>query len=684
MWLLSWLRFARPGFRRPRSRKAPWRPRCPQQLVTRLYLEPLEDRTLLSGTPVGNSQLAQSYGQLPLSFQPNEGQTAPQVNYLSQGQGYTLFLTPSQAVLALNQGSGSSNPGPAGSSAGSAGSSSGSAEDVLKMQLVGANPAAQAVGQDPQPGVSNYLLGKDPSQWITNVPNYGKVEYQDLYPGINLVYYGNSQTQLEYDFDVAPGANPAAIQLAFQGTQGMSVDGQGNLVLHMAGGNVTEQTPVAYQEIGGVRQAVPVQYALEGNGQVGFQVGAYDPSQPLVIDPVLSYSTYLGGSGGTSIGLGIAVDSSGDAYITGTTTSSTFPTTAGAFQTTLAGTENAFVTELNPSGSALVYSTYVGGSSSDQGTGIAVDSSGDAYITGYSNSSNFPTTPGAFQTTSTTSGGSDDAFVTKLNAGGTALVYSTYLGGSGGSNVGAGIAVDGAGNAYVTGVTNSTSFPTTAGAFQTTNAGAAVGGKDAFVTKLNPSGSAPVYSTYLGGNGSIDGVNGLRGGIALDSSGDAYITGSTSATKFPTTAGAIQTTGGGNVFDAFVTELNATGSAPVYSTYLGGSPPVGTLGDSGTGIAVDSAGNICVTGLTNSGFPTTAGAFERDFLRPQHPARTLFAAAIRCRWCLQPGVAAVAAPASGRAAPTNPRSVNAALGVRRGTSSAAAPFGRPDSSPLAA
>jgi hypothetical protein len=557
-----------------------------------LRLEPLEDRTVPSGTTAGNSQVLQAYGQLPLTFEANRGQTAAPVNFLSRGRGYTLFLTPAQAVLALSQGSG---------------------EDVLRMQLVGANPAAQAVGLDQQAGVSNYLFGSDPSQWITNVPNYGRVEYQDPYPDINLVYYGNSQTQLEYDFDVAPGANPAAIQLAFQGALGMTVDAQGNLVLHTAGGDVVEQAPVAYQLIGGVRQAVAVRYVLGANGQVGFALGAYDPSRALTIDPVLSYSTFLGGSlstGYEQVADAIAVDSAGNAYVTGFTFSTDFPTTAGAFQTTdpgPAGRPSAFVAKLNASGTALVYCTYLGSSGGAAGaTAIAVDGAGDAYVTGSTDSANFPTTPGAYQTTNRGLNGSGNAFITELNALGSGLVYSTFLGGDSGAGApgtgATGIAVDGAGSAYVVGNTTSTDFPTTTGAPQT----ALLGYSDAFVAKLNAGGSALLYGTYLGGSGGRTGSD--RGsGIAVDSAGDAYVTGFTESADFPTTPGAFQTRFGGSV-NAFVTVVNPSGTAWVYSTYLGGSS---INGDRGAAIAVDSAGDAYVTGDTYSdNFPTTAGAFQ--------------------------------------------------------------------------
>jgi hypothetical protein len=538
-------------------------------------LEPLEDRRVLASLTA--TALAAGYGQLPLSFEANQGQTAAQVNFLAHGDGYGLFLTPGEAVLSLLKPAAPAAPPVQ--------------QDVLRLQLVGASPSAAVVGLDQQDGTSNYLIGNDPTQWHTHIANYGKVEYQNVYQGVNLVYYGN-QRQLEYDFVVGPGADPGAIRLALQGATGMELDAQGNLVLHTTGGDVVEHAPVVYQDGAGSRQSVAGQYVLEDNGQVGFAVGAYDPARPLIIDPVLSYSTFLGGSG-LDADTGIAVDGSGNAYVTGYTYSSDFPTMAGAFQTTLGGGEDAFVTKLNATGNALVYSTFLGGSSDDVGAGIAVDGSGNAYVTGETFSSNFPTTPNAFQTIG---GGLEDAFVAKLNASGTALVYSTYLGGSG-KNSANRLAVDGGGNAYVTGFTTSTNFPTTANAFQTTFGG---GLEDAFVTKLNASGTALVYSTYLGGSGAD-----LGAGIAVDGGGNAYVTGLTNSTDFPTTAGAFQTSFGGT-YDAFVTKLNASGTALVYSTYLGGSGQT-----VGLRIAVDGSGNAYVTGWTiDTNFPTTAGAFQ--------------------------------------------------------------------------
>jgi len=519
------------------------------------------------------AHLSAAYGRLPLSFEANDGQTNARVNFVARGAGYSAFLTPTSAVLALGQG-GTSN--------------------VVTMKIVGANPASHAVGLDKQPGVSNDFIGNDPSKWHTNIANYTDVAYKNAYRGIDLVYHGD-QRQLEYDFVVKPGASPGAIRLAFDGVTGKSLDAQGNLVLRTSGGDVVEHAPVAYQTINGVRHSVASRFVIGRGGQVGFQVGRYDHSRPLVIDPVmiLSYSTYLGGSQADDA-LAIAVDGSGNAYVTGETSSNDFPT-ANPFQShnnTRYGT--AFVTEFNSTGTALVYSTYLGGSGTDRAWGIAVDSSGDAFVTGTTNSSDFPTV-NAFQP-GFASGG--DAFLTKLNPGGSSLLYSTYIGSTGG-NFGRGVAVDGSGNAYVTGETYSTSFPTTPGAFQT----ALTGAQNAIVTKINPSlagASSLVYSTYLGGT-----YRDIGYGIAVDGSGNAYVTGETGSIDFPTTAGAFQSANRGNT-NAFMTKLNAAGSALVYSTYLGGSRY-----DYGYGIAVDGSGNAYVAGLTKStDLPTTAGAFQ--------------------------------------------------------------------------
>jgi hypothetical protein len=575
----------------------PWSP--PLALSTAITSMPQPSNYGAAGIPNASTQQVQAvYAKLPLSFEPNRGQTDARVKFLARGSGYVLFLTSREAVLTFAPPQQVSTRSPLLANPAQSVDSNAvrAVRTVVRMRLAGANVEPAVTGWDRLPGTVSYFIGNDPAQWRTTIPTYSKVIYKDVYPGIDLAFSG-SQGQLEYDFIVHPGGNPSRIAVEFQGADRLEVSSQGDLILHTATGPIHQRKPVIYQEFSGIRQEIAGGYVLTDKQLVTFRVASYDVSQPLIIDPVLFYSTYLGGSG-DDFGYGIAVDAVGNAYVTGTTTSTNFPTTAGAFQTASGGRADAFVTKLNPTGSApLVYSTYLGGSGDDGGRGgIAVDALGNAYVTGFTNSTNFPTTVGAFQTTY--GGGFGDAFVTKLNPTGAALVYSTYLGGSD-DDEGLGIAVDALGNAYVTGVTFSTNFPTTAGAFQTASGGSV----DAFVTKLNPTGSAPlVYSTYLGGSGLDEGL-----GIAVDALGNAYVTGDTTSTNFPTTVGAFQTTYGGGFRDAFVTKLNPTGSAPlVYSTYLGGSG-----GDIGWGVAVDAAGNAYVTGNTTStNFPTTAGAFQ--------------------------------------------------------------------------
>ena len=466
------------------------------------------------------------YGDLPLSFEANHGQSDSKVKFLSRGSGYSLFLTSNEAVLALSQ-SEANESRTASRVARAAVRARQRKSAVVRMTLVNANPQSQAAGHDALPGRSNYLIGNDPAKWRTNIPTYAKVKYEGVYPGVDVVYYGN-QGQLEYDFVVAPGADPHLVTLAFDGARDVHIDARGDLVLSVEGGEVRQHKPVVYQESAGVRQEVAGGYVMKGKRHVGFRVATYDPSRPLIIDPVLAYSTYLGGSD-TDRGNSIAVDSAGSAYVTGDTASIDFPTTAGAAQTTSAGFD-AFISKLNATGTALVYSTYLGGSDSDHSFSIAVDGTGSAYVTGETRSPDFPTTAGAVQTTLVAG---VDAFVTRLNATGSVLDYSTYLL-SGGS--GLGIAVDGAGAAYVTGATEARYFPTTPGALQPTHAG---GFHDAFVTKLNATGTVRLYSTYLGGG---SGAQDIGGDIAVDSAGSAYVTGRTDSTDFPITSGAAQTT----------------------------------------------------------------------------------------------------------------------------------------------
>src|SRR6266568_2476919 len=501
-----------------------------------------------------DARLSETYGKLPLHFEANRGQTDKDVRFLSRGAGYSLYLTASEAVLVLAKPNADAK-GDVRATRERRDTPTRAQSVALRMSLVGAARKPVVSGLDEQPGKANYFIGKDRSKWRTNVPTYAKVHYQNVYPGIDLVYYGN-QRQLEYDFVVALGADPKKIALRFQGAEKVEIDAQGELVLHTTGGDMHQHKPVIYQEIDGVRRDIDGGYVIKSGKRVGFQIAAYDTSRPLIIDPVvLSYSTFLGGSFEDE-GSGIAVDAAGNAYVTGMTASINFPTTPGAFNTTNGQFPEAFVTKLDPAGSTLVYSTYLGGNGDDRGRGIAVDTLGHAYVTGTTASPDFPTTPGAFQPAfagpgPTPNGIGGDAFVTKLDPSGSTLVYSTYLGG-GGPDVGSGIAVDADGNAYVTGYTTSPTFPTTVGAFQFIFGG----GADAFVAKLDPTALGAlslVYSTYLGGVGLDEG-----NGIAVDANGNAYVVGRTgtgmTSNDFPTTAGAFQTTFGG-IFDAFVAKI---------------------------------------------------------------------------------------------------------------------------------
>jgi Beta-propeller repeat len=520
------------------------------------------------------ARVKESYSKIPLSFVANYGQAHKDVKFISRGSGYSLLLAPTTFTLAVADSDKESR-------------ASGS---VIQATLLDGNAAAKLTGLERLITKTNYFIGSDPRKWKTNLPNYAKVKYSRVYPGVDLVFYGN-QNLLEYDFTVSPGADPAVIALAFEGIKDMRVDDAGDLILRTDAGEIRQSRPVVYQQIDGARRVIPASYLVKGKNQIAFQIANYDRSKPLVIDPTLAFSTYLGGSG-SDRGDGIAVDSAGNAYITGSTGSTNFPVTTGAFQTARAGlfaNDDAFVTKMNSTGTALIYSTYFGGANRDQGNDIALDGAGNAYITGFTESGDLPTTPGAFRTTPV-GGDETEIFATKLNATGTALVYSTFLG----PGIGTGITIDTAGDAYITGQA-APNLPTTPGAFQTVSGGSS----DAFVTKLNSTGTAQVYSTFLGGTG-FDSAS----EIAIDALGNAYVTGQADA-GFPVTAGAFQTTfnGGG---DAFVTKFNSTGTALVYSTFLGGSGS-----DGGSGIVVNAAGNAYVTGSTDSSnFPVSAGAFQ--------------------------------------------------------------------------
>jgi hypothetical protein len=534
-------------------------------------------------------KISKSYWRLPLRFEVNQGQTNNRVKFVSRGLGYNLFLTPEEAVFSLWSGKSALM---SGNSKTITNLESQRKSAFFTIQFMGSNPSVRPKGVEQLPIKTNYLIGNDPRNWRNNIPTYAKVEANELYPGIDMFYYGN-QRRLEFDFVVRSSGDYKSISMKFKNVHQLRKDSEGNLIVGVSGGKILLEKPIIYQLVGGKKQSILGGYRLQAENIVGFQVASYDPKIPLVIDPVLDYSTYLGGTS-DDLGNGIAVDVFGNAYVTGATQSTNFPTTAGALQENRQSTRDAFITKFNFDGTALVYSTYLGGDADDVGSDVAVDISENAYIVGDTESTDFPTTAGAFQENRNSL---RDAFVTKLNTDGSALVYSTYLGGDD-IDLGNGVALDSSLNAYVTGGSQSTNFPTTAGAFQETRQSS----RDAFVTKLNSVGTDLVYSTYLGGTNNQD----LGLSIAVDNSGNAHVTGSTQSTTFPTTPGAFDTTR--NSFqDAFVSKLNNDGSALLYSTYLGGNAD-----DVGNGIALDSLGKAYIAGATQSiDFPTTAGAFDR-------------------------------------------------------------------------
>jgi photosystem II stability/assembly factor-like uncharacterized protein len=413
----------------------------------------------LEGRPdqLTKARISERYGKLPLSFEVNQGQTDSRVKFLSRGNGYNFFLTPTEAVLALSKrsaGASESSTGDVATEEGNArsGSTAAAHHAVVRVRHVGANPKAKLEGLDKLAGTVNYFVGGNAEQWRTSVAVYSKVRSRNVYPGIDVVYYGNQQ-ELEYDFVVAPGAHPERIELAFEGADQFEVNSDGDLRVSTKVGDVLQRKPYVYQTINGERREVPSRYKLSGRDRIKFILGRYDASKPLVIDPVLAYSTYLGGSDNDS-GSSIAVDASGNAYVTGLTLSSDFPVVPSAQPITRLN-DDAFVTKLNPDGSAFVYSTYIGGTSSDSGNDIAVDSSGNAYVAGYTYSADFP----LLNAVQSTQKGTIDAFVAKLNPTGTALLYSTYLGGYS-HDTAFDLIVDNAGSAHLTGYTSSKDFPT--------------------------------------------------------------------------------------------------------------------------------------------------------------------------------------------------------------------------------
>lgn len=513
-----------------------------------------------------SKQVNATLAHLPLSFEANRGQADSKFKFISRSNSFISLIGATETTFGLQNDS---------------------TTTVLKMKMMGANEKARAAGLEELPGKTSYLTGNDSKNWKTNIPAYSRIRFENVYAGIDVVYYGKGQ-QLEYDFIVAPGADPDRINIEFEGAESMRVDSNGDLVLATLSGEVRQHCPVAFQTINGVRKKVAARHVLRGKHRTGIRLASYDRSKPLTIDPVLSYSTYLGSQ--LSHGQDVAVDSQGNAYVAGVTNSASFPTTPGVYQSASGGLLDVFVAKLNPTGTSLIYSTYLGGASGDWSLGIAVDGDGNAFVAGYTFSQNFPVTAGAFQTAF--GGDSTDGFVVRLNSTGTSLIYSTYLGGSDDERC-RDIAVDSSGNAYVAGGTRSSDFPVTAGAFQTSLSrfDENLAFTDAFVAKLNASGSALVYSTYLGGGEFQDEAY----GIAADSEGNAYVTGLAFSKDFPVTAGALKTSKDSIIGDGFVTKLNASGSALIYSTFVGGSE-----WEDSRSIAIDSSGNAYITGLTTS------------------------------------------------------------------------------------
>jgi plastocyanin len=545
----------------------------------------------------------EAYSKIPLTFEENAGQADARAKFLARGAGYTVFLTDRDATLRLEPSSAALTPGA-----------------VVRFVLEGANEHPVIHAADPQAAKANYLVGNDPKKWHRAIPEYSRVKFDAVYPGIDLVYYG-SQGRLESDYIVSPGADPRKIALQVEGANRIRLNSGGDAILSTAAGDLALHQPRAYQESGTSRVEVAANYVSLASGALGIRVGDYNAKLPLVIDPVVGYSTLLSGSNSATAGNAIAVDSAGNTYIVGSTGATDFPTTSGAFQKNLtATTGNAFVTKLNPAGTALVFSTYLGGSGAtgrfDNATGVAVDSAGDVYISGATPSTDFPITPGsAYQVVN--GGTLSNAFFTKLDPTGSTLLYSTYLGGSG-TDSGAAIAIDSNGNAYVTGSARSTNFPVTpATAIQT--AGESTG--LAFIARFNPTLSGTgslVYATLLGG------TNGNQGtGIAVDASFNAYITGQTTSTDFPVSAGAFQTTLKGTAGNAFVARVDTTtANNLVYSTYLGGAAT--GSGDMGAAIALGPSSNVFVTGIaTSSDFPVTTGALQTT---PKNSNKTAFVA----------------------------------------------------------
>jgi hypothetical protein len=608
------------------------------------------------------------YGKLPLSFEANRGQTDPRVQFLSRGEGFTLFLAGDRAVLKLQSGT-------------SSGNSSDVSSTALFMNLVGSRANIRASGEQLLPGRSNYFMGSDPSKWRRNLETYRKVRYTGVYEGVDLVYYG-TQGQLEYDFVVAPHADPAKIRLRFAGAR-PAVDASGDLVLSFGANSVRFRKPMLYQEVQGVRRLVGGTFIIAADSQeVSFRTGIYDHNRELVIDPVLAYSSYLGGSSQQSVINGMALNAAGDIYVTGITNAVDYPTTPGVTQPTCpapmtgltkcgpSSASAAFVSKIAANGQSLIYSTYLGGSGagyglggsstnaggngSDSGRSIAVDANDNAWVLGSTLSNNFPITSDAIlpfcspvavgfnfntgQYYGTYSGcarynsggeyvyGSNSMFLVKFNPAGTGILYGTFLGDSDGTYPAA-VALDSTGNVYVAGVTvigsnapfagtGSYNYPSTSNAFQPL--GLASNGINAIVTELSPDGHTFLYSTYFHGPTTTTEAEALA-----VSGGKIYVGGYTLDPALPTTAGAVSSTcqtGGGSACapNGFVAGFDPTQSGTaslVFSTYLNGkhlsASGVAATNSNVTALAADAAGNVYAGGSNQYiDYPTTPGVLQ--------------------------------------------------------------------------